>query len=57
MKSAANLKNVDLDLTPPGIQVNTSATDFYPLQDMQLIKFDGERWQAFGEVVSGADTQ
>jgi ABC-type branched-subunit amino acid transport system substrate-binding protein len=57
MKSAANLKNVDLDLTPPGIQVNTSATDFYPLQDMQLIKFDGERWQPFGEVVSGADTQ
>jgi branched-chain amino acid transport system substrate-binding protein len=57
MKSAANLKNVDLDLTPPGIQVNTSATDFYPLQDMQLIKFDGERWQPFGDVVSGADTQ
>jgi branched-chain amino acid transport system substrate-binding protein len=56
MKSAASMKDVELDLTPPGIRVNTSATDFYPLQDMQLIKFDGERWQPFGEVVSGAET-
>ncbi|MBN9075597.1 MAG: branched-chain amino acid ABC transporter substrate-binding protein [Rhizobiales bacterium 65-79] len=57
MKSAASMKDVELDLTPPGIRVNTSATDFYPLQDMQLIKFDGKRWEAFGDVVSGADTQ
>jgi branched-chain amino acid transport system substrate-binding protein len=54
MKSAASLDHVDLDLTPKGIQVNTSADDFYPLQEMQLVKFNGERWESFGEVLSGS---
>ena len=36
MKQAANLKNFELPLLLPGIKVNTSATDFYPLQSVQL---------------------
>jgi branched-chain amino acid transport system substrate-binding protein len=53
MKQAANLKELSLDMLLPGITINTSPTDFYPLQQMQMIKFDGERWQRFGPVMSG----
>jgi hypothetical protein len=34
----------------PGIKVNTSATDFAPIEQEQLAKFDGERWVLFGEM-------
>ena len=52
MKEAANLKNVDLPLLLPGIKVNTSASDYYPLQSVQLQKFEGETWKLFGDVLS-----
>jgi branched-chain amino acid transport system substrate-binding protein len=53
MKHAANLKNVELPMLLPGIKINTSATDFYPIEQMQMQKFTGERWELFGEVISG----
>ncbi len=53
MKQAANLKDLSLDMLLPGVTINTSPTDFYPLEQMQMIKFDGERWQRFGPVMSG----
>jgi hypothetical protein len=50
MKQAANLKDLALPLLLPGIKVNTSPTDFYPVEQEQLAKFDGERWVLFGEI-------
>jgi branched-chain amino acid transport system substrate-binding protein len=50
MKQAASLKDLSLPLLLPGIKVNTSATDFYPLEQEQLIRFDGEKWVRFGEL-------
>jgi branched-chain amino acid transport system substrate-binding protein len=50
MKQAANIKDLSLGLFLPGIQINTSPTDYYPIEQMQLAKFDGERWALFGEV-------
>src|SRR6185295_4432800 len=47
MKQAASLKGVELPMVLPGIKVNTSATDFYPLQSVQLARFKGETWEAF----------
>jgi branched-chain amino acid transport system substrate-binding protein len=38
----------------PGITVSTSASDFAPVKQMQMAKFDGATWQLFGEVISGA---
>jgi branched-chain amino acid transport system substrate-binding protein len=37
----------------PGIAINTSATDFYPIKQMQMTKFNGEHWERIGPVVSG----
>jgi branched-chain amino acid transport system substrate-binding protein len=53
MKQAANLSNFECDLLLPGINVNTSPTDYYPLEQLQLIRFDGERYERLGPVVDG----
>jgi branched-chain amino acid transport system substrate-binding protein len=53
MKQAANLKDLKLDMLLPGISINTSATDFYPLKQFQMIKFDGEHWEPIGPVING----
>jgi branched-chain amino acid transport system substrate-binding protein len=50
VKQAANIKGLDLPLLLPGIKINTSATDFAPIEQEQLAKFDGERWAVFGEL-------
>ena len=52
MKQAANLKDLQLDLSLPGIKINTSPTNFAPIQAEQLVRFDGKQWVRFGEVVS-----
>jgi branched-chain amino acid transport system substrate-binding protein len=53
MKQAAGLKNVQLPMALPGVVLNTSATDFFPFKQMQMQKFNGERWELFGPVMSG----
>jgi len=50
MKQAANIKDLSLPLLLPGIKINTSPTDFYPVQQEQLARFDGKRWVRFGEI-------
>jgi branched-chain amino acid transport system substrate-binding protein len=53
MKQAASLKNLEQDLFLPGIKINTSATDFFPLEQMQMMRFKGEGWEVFGPVLTG----
>ena len=53
MKQAANLKNFEPGLLLPGIAINTSPTDFAPIEQLQLMKFAGETWNLFGSVISG----
>jgi branched-chain amino acid transport system substrate-binding protein len=51
MKQAANLKNFELNVLLPGIKINTSPTDFAPIESVQLAKFDGKEWVRFGNVM------
>jgi branched-chain amino acid transport system substrate-binding protein len=53
MAQAANLKNYEPGLLLPGIAINTSPTDFAPIDQLQLMKFAGQTWQLFGNVMSG----
>jgi branched-chain amino acid transport system substrate-binding protein len=53
MKQAANLKNLTHGMLLPGITINTSPTDFYPFEQMQMLRFDGTRWETFGPIMSG----
>jgi branched-chain amino acid transport system substrate-binding protein len=51
MTQAANLKNFEVSVLLPGIRINTSPTDFYPIEQLQLMRFDGKRWVLFGELL------
>jgi len=51
LKQAASLKDFRPDVMLPGIRINTSATDFAPIESEQLIRFDGEHWQRFGPII------
>jgi branched-chain amino acid transport system substrate-binding protein len=52
MKQAASMKDYEPAGLLPGVKVNTSATDFAPLSQLQLMRFKGEGWERFGEVIS-----
>jgi ABC-type branched-subunit amino acid transport system substrate-binding protein len=56
MKQAANIKNFSSEVMLPGIKVNTGPNDFYPIEQMQLMRFDGEAWRLFGDVIAGEVT-
>jgi hypothetical protein len=53
MKQAASLKDFTTDMLIPGIKMNTGPNDFYPIEQMQLMRFDGEAWRLFGEILEG----
>jgi branched-chain amino acid transport system substrate-binding protein len=52
MKQAASLKDFAPDTLLPGVKINTSATDFAPISQLQLMRFKGEKWDLFGDVMS-----
>jgi branched-chain amino acid transport system substrate-binding protein len=56
MQQAASYKNYTNPLLLPGITISTSATDFYPIQAVQLARFKGETWDLFGEVMHAEST-
>jgi ABC-type branched-subunit amino acid transport system substrate-binding protein len=53
MKQAANLKEFRTEVLLPGVMINTSPTDFAPISQLQLERFKGEKWELFGDVISG----
>ena len=53
MKQAASIKDLELGGLLPGIKLNTSATNFAPISQLQLIRFKGETWERFGDILSG----
>jgi branched-chain amino acid transport system substrate-binding protein len=55
MKQAASLKGVQIPMLIPGIIANTSAADYAPLEQMQMMQFANGRWERFGPVRSGID--
>ncbi|WP_426437670.1 ABC transporter substrate-binding protein [Bradyrhizobium genosp. P] len=52
MKQATNLQAFAPDTLLPGITINTSATDFAPIKQLQLMRFKGEKWELFGDIIS-----
>ena len=53
MKQAANLKNHEIGVLLPGIKLNSGPNDFYPIEQMQMMKFNGTTWELFGPIISG----
>ena len=52
MKQAASLQGLETPLLLPGIKVNTSPTDFYPIQAVRLARVKGESFELFGDILS-----
>jgi len=56
MKQAAGFQKFRVPLLLPGILINTSPTDFYPIQAVQLQRFKGETWELFGDIMHAEST-
>jgi len=52
MRQAASMRDLEVPGLLPGIRINTSPTDFYPIEQVQLMRFDGKTWVRFGELMS-----
>ena len=53
MRQAANLKDFEIDMLLDGIKVNTSPTDYFPVEELQMRRFNGQVWELFGPIMSG----
>ena len=53
MKQAASVHHLELPMLLPGIRVNTRPTNYFPINQMQLVRFEGDGWVLFGDVLDG----
>ena len=53
IKQAASLKDFSSDVLLPGIKINTGPNDYFPIEQMQLMKFNGTSWELFGDIIAG----
>ncbi|MGE5157420.1 MAG: ABC transporter substrate-binding protein [Gemmatimonas sp.] len=51
MKQAASLRDFTVAGLLPGVKINTSPTDFAPISQLQLMKFKGDTWERFGDII------
>jgi len=56
MKQAASLHDFEVPILLPGIKLNTSATNYHPIRQMQLMKWSGKSWQLFGKLIEGVQS-
>jgi len=54
MQQASNLKDFKPHMMLPGIAINTNPSDFAPIEDMRLVRLQGDRWETFGDVMSSS---
>ncbi len=54
MTQVASIKDLELPMLLPGIKMNTTPTDFFPLKQLQMGRFDGNAWELFGPILTGA---
>jgi ABC-type branched-subunit amino acid transport system substrate-binding protein len=52
MKQAASLKDFSPDTLVPGIKINTSPTDFAPIEQLKMMQFKDGKWELFGDIIS-----
>ncbi|WP_316396085.1 ABC transporter substrate-binding protein [Bradyrhizobium sp. 33ap4] len=53
LRQAFAIKGLELPMLLPGIKVNTSPADHVPVDQMQLMRFNGKTWDRFGELQTG----
>lgn len=53
LRQATSLRDLELPMLTPGIRVNTSPSDYFPIEQEQMMRFDGQKWVRMGEIISG----
>ena len=53
MRQVTNVRDLELPMLAPGIRINTVSNDYFPIEQEQMIRFDGTKWVRLGEVISG----
>jgi branched-chain amino acid transport system substrate-binding protein len=56
MKQATSFRQFRVPMLLPGITVSTSPTDYYPIQAVQLQRFEGQTWKLFGDILQAEST-
>jgi branched-chain amino acid transport system substrate-binding protein len=52
MKQMSSL-DMEINVYLPGIKIRTSPTDYSPIDQLQLVRFNGQRFEPFGSVIDG----
>jgi len=52
LAQATAIRDLDLPMLPPGIGIRTGPTDYFPIKQLQMMRFDGRRWVRFGDILS-----
>jgi branched-chain amino acid transport system substrate-binding protein len=55
MRQATNIRNLEVPALLPGVRINTSPTNYHPVRQVQLMRWDGRLWVRFGDVFEGAE--
>ncbi|MGH3342150.1 MAG: ABC transporter substrate-binding protein [Carbonactinosporaceae bacterium] len=51
MKAVRSMEDQEIGMLLPGVTINTGPDDGFPVESMQLMRFKGERWELFGDVI------
>ncbi len=54
LRQATNINDLQLPMMLPGIKMNTSPTDYFPIENMQMMRWNGKQWVRFGDLLSGS---
>jgi branched-chain amino acid transport system substrate-binding protein len=54
MRHATGLQALEHPTLLPGMRLNTSPTNYHPIRQMQLGRFNGATWERFGELIEGS---
>jgi branched-chain amino acid transport system substrate-binding protein len=57
MRQATHLSGLALPMLQPGVVLSTSPTDYLPVKQMRLVRFDGRTWVPFGAAIDGRISQ
>ena len=54
LKQATSLRDVENPTLLPGIRLNSSPTNYHPIRQLQLMRWNGTTWDLFGDIIEGA---
>ena len=55
LAQATGLDHLDNPVLLPGITQSTSKTNYHPLRQLQLMRWNGKTWDRFGDIIEGAN--